>query len=54
MKTLIILAITGGVFFNSPGLEKKHPKSSKVCAKTYAKHCAKNNCNHTKKVTPTS
>ncbi|WP_176852060.1 hypothetical protein [Mucilaginibacter sp. OK268] len=49
MKTLILLAITGGLFFTSPGLDTKHAKSNKACAKNYVKHCVKKSCNHAKK-----
>lgn len=49
MKTLILLAITGGVFFSSPDLGTKHAKNSKVSTKKYVKHCVKKCSSSTKK-----
>jgi hypothetical protein len=48
MKTLTLLAITGGLFFASPGLDSKHVKSNKECTKISAKHCTKKSCNSKK------
>ena len=41
MKTLILLAITGGLFLGSPDLGTKHAKNGKVYIKKYVKHCIK-------------
>jgi hypothetical protein len=49
MKTLILLAITGGLFLTSPGLDTKHVKSNKVCTKKHVKHSVKKCSNNTKK-----
>jgi len=48
MRTLTLLAITGGLFFASPGLDSKHLKSSRDCTKVHAKHCTKKCCNSKK------
>ncbi|NOW97387.1 hypothetical protein [Mucilaginibacter sp. SG564] len=48
MKTLILLAITGGLFFSEPGLSTKHAKNNKVYTKKYVKHCVKK-CNNSAK-----
>lgn len=54
MKLFTILAVTGGLFFTSAGLNSKHAKNSKVCVKTTTVHCIKKCCNNAKKVKSSS
>ncbi|MDN5287847.1 MAG: hypothetical protein JWR38_4121 [Mucilaginibacter sp.] len=49
MKTFTILAVTGGLFFASVGLNSRHVKNSRVCAKINTAHCMKKCCNGAKK-----
>jgi hypothetical protein len=48
MKTFTLLAVTGGLFFNSLCLNNSDAKKHKAYSKVNAKHCVKKCCKNMK------